>query len=133
MNRSDYMKMPMSDLEAMCLVRGVPVSGGQGTKIKMAGALAALDRKPGMAVRGPYNKVSVRALDGPVDAVRGAEGMMTESDVLDALEAFRGQGLAVEVDGAAGTWTLRRGLQVDSGTLAMPLHDFIRCVEGVAV
>jgi hypothetical protein len=106
---------------------------GQGAKMKMAGALSALDRQSGGAERVPYNKVSVPAPERPVDAVRGGDGMMSEADVLDALEAFRGQGLAVQVDSAAGSWTLRRGDQVDSGTLAMPRRDFIRCAKRMVI
>jgi hypothetical protein len=133
MNHSDYMKMPMDDLRAMCSARGLGKFTGQGAKMKMSGALVALDRQSGGAERVPYNKVSVPAPERPVDAVRGGDGMMSEADVLDALEAFRGQGLAVQVDSAAGSWTLRRGDQVDSGTLAMPRRDFIRCAKRMVI
>jgi hypothetical protein len=96
---------------------------GEGQEISLSGG----------AERVPYNKVSVPAPERPVDAVRGGDGMMSEADVLDALEAFRGQGLAVQVDSAAGSWTLRRGDQVDSGTLAMPRRDFIRCAKRMVI
>jgi hypothetical protein len=39
MNHSDYMKMPMDDLRAMCSARGLGKFTGQGAKMKMAGAL----------------------------------------------------------------------------------------------
>jgi hypothetical protein len=49
MNHSDYMKMPMDDLRAMCSARGLGKFTGQGAKMKMAGALVALDRQSGGA------------------------------------------------------------------------------------
>jgi hypothetical protein len=68
MNHSDYMKMPMDDLRAMCSARGLGKFTGQGAKMKMAGALSRwtaslgvpsachIIRCPFLPLRGPWTR-----------------------------------------------------------------------------